>query len=313
MRSVFYIFAAAGLLLLVLVNTSFLLGAAPPRPVFRAAADTSSSFADAAARSRDALVRAQPDQAQRLDAAVATATLADASTTVAVPTPLDFGPDPDGSAEALSSSTPSAASLQVGSIPRECSAEPDAERRALLRMIGGGRCVAGRSLCNALRRALGLVPSLSTHQRARPRVVLTSFVGGQEGMLDTLAASASALRLPLIALALDAPAASAASARSAQAPQIAVADLSRSDALPSISFIPGEAREAAGTALPPVRAGVSALTTKWRAVAALLASGATVLYADVDAILGADPFEVAHGDSDLEVMSEAWEADSARG
>jgi hypothetical protein len=311
MRNVVYVFAAAGLLLFVLVNTSFLLDSPPPRPVYRAAADTSSSFADAAARFRDTATLTQRNPAQRLDAATATA--ADARTTVAMPTPLDFGPDPDTSAGALASSTPSAASLQVGSLPRECSTEPDADRRALLRMIGGGRCVAGRSLCSALRRALLLVPSLSTHQRARPRVVLTSFVGGQEAMLDTLAASASALRLPLIALALDTSAAAASSARSAQLPPVAVADLSRPDALPATSFIPGEAREGAGSALPLPSAGSAVLSTKWRAVAALLASGAVVLYADVDSILGADPFEVAHGDSDLEVMSEAWEADSARG
>jgi hypothetical protein len=302
MRSVFYVFAAAGLLLLVLVNTSFLLSPAPPRPGFRAA-DTSSSL-----DYRDRAVRT--DAAQRLDAATATAAPSDDSTTLAVPTPLDFGPEPDGSAEA--SSTPAAASLQVGSLPRECSAEPDAERRALLRLIGGGRCVAGRALCHALRRALSDVPSLSTHQRARPSVVVTSFVNGQEAMLDTLAASTSALRLPLIALALDAPA--AATARSPQSPPVAVVDLSRPDSLPATSFIPGEAREGTGVALPTLLAGgSSSLTTKWRAVAALLASGAAVLYADIDSILGADPFQVAQGDSDLEVMSEAWEADSARG
>jgi len=294
MRSVFYVFAGAGLLLLVLVNTSFLLGPTRPVPVFRAAA---SFLADVAVRSQEAAVEIELEHAQRHADAFSL------DSTVAVATPLDF--EILGAADAdASSPAPATASMQVGTLSRECSSTPDLEHRASLRMVGGGRCVAGRPLCAALRRALGLVPSLSTQQRSRPTVVLTTFVGGQERMLGTLSASAAALRLPFVALALD-----AAGAAVALSP-VAIVDLSRADALPSTSYIPGEARD---TGAPPSSLGSGPLVAKWRAVAALLASGVTVLYLDVDGVLGADPFEFSFGDSDFEVLSEAWEAESARG
>ena len=303
MRRLFYFFGAAGLILLLLVNGRMLLSPAPSAPVFRAAADSilpeaasnTGLMFEVAARSQESAVTIEMERE-------------DARTAV-ISTPLELGPD-DGTLPAAPAYPRSAL---TGKLARECEAQPDVERKGMLRFIGGGRCVAGRALCNALRRALAFVPSLTTQQRARPKIVVTTFVGGQERMLDSLAMSAAALGVPLIALALDAAGAQAAPTRGESAVPVSVADLSSAGALPHNSFIPGEARgdgQGTGVAAPFSN---SPLVTKWRALAGLLASGAAVMYADVDAVLAADPFTVVFGDSDFEVLSEAWEEDSARG
>ncbi|EOD24810.1 hypothetical protein EMIHUDRAFT_238320 [Emiliania huxleyi CCMP1516] len=55
------------------------------------------------------------------------------------------------------------------------------------------------------------------------------------------------------------------------------------------------------------------LALKWRALSALLASGAELLCTDADAVLGAPPFELASLDSDFELLSDGWDEESAHG
>ena len=64
---------------------------------------------------------------------------------------------------------------------------------------------------------------------------------------------------------------------------------------------------------PPAVDRSTPLALKWRALSALLASGAELLYADADAVLGAPPFELASLDSDFELLSDGCDEESAHG
>lgn len=57
----------------------------------------------------------------------------------------------------------------------------------------------------------------------------------------------------------------------------------------------------------------SPLARKWSALAEVLAAGVAVFWADVDAVLGANPVPSLYADSDVEALSEAWEENMLRG
>jgi hypothetical protein len=155
MRSIVWLFGAAGVLLL-LANARWLLSPPPPPPRFRTAtADTSGYAADVAARSHAAAAEAEAEQAQlawrssRGAGAVASGG-ADADDMLATVATAEFGAEAGD--EASSAPPPAIRASQLsGALPRACTPSPDAERRAALRRVGGGSCVAGRALCRAVR------------------------------------------------------------------------------------------------------------------------------------------------------------------
>ncbi|KAL1503242.1 hypothetical protein AB1Y20_011298 [Prymnesium parvum] len=168
-----------------------------------------------------------------------------------------------------------------GAVPSECTPRPDGERRALLRRLSTAASppVCDRSpLCTALAAVLSAAPPTPVGAA----VLLTAAHGAQAAALAAFVEAAVALRLPTLVL----------HAAGAEKPRL----------------------DGAGEAVAAVALGAGGeLEGKWRAIGAILRAGVGVLYADVDAILAAPPFEYLHADSDVEALSEAWEEDDARG
>ena len=176
-----------------------------------------------------------------------------------------------------------------------------AEKRKLLHPVpaaaegGTPGCLRNTPICEALRHALAgedaskaaRRPSLRRHQ-----LVVTSAAGGQQAELEAFTQAAAALRLPTLVLAMDAAAYAAA----------------RTTTAASVLLLAPPAAAGAGAG-----AGGGLLALKWAALAEVLEAGVEVLYADVDAVLAAPPFDLLHADTDFAGLSEGWEDIFLRG
>ncbi len=181
-------------------------------------------------------------------------------------------------------------SLLRGTLAAECTPVPDKERAVFLRRVSAHRCVAGPTLCEVLARSSAT---------ASPTIVLTAFQSGDEHLVTNSLRTARALGQTMLALALD----DLDAAALAQA--AAVAGLSSRELESVVNLRTADVPGILPTATPVAR--------KWAALAAILGSGVSVLYADVAVVLGAQPFALLERDSDFSVLSQAWETEHAHG
>ena len=179
------------------------------------------------------------------------------------------------------------ASVQLGELEPKCRPDPDNERAQLLSLLprvedGISPCLTADDalFCTAVRRALAGTTN---------RLVLTIVRWPeQRSLIESFISAAAALRVPTCALVLS----------SVDEDFRAYAHL-----------------EAAGVTIVPLPGSPSAniLARKWSAITRVLSMHVAVLYADVDVVLTHPPFELLAHDSDVEVLSEAWEDEGARG
>lgn len=170
------------------------------------------------------------------------------------------------------------ASVLAGTLDPKCAVTPDAERAALLGFLDEALPPCADALCEALQRAGG---------DTRAVVVTVASWPAQSLLLEAFTTAAAALRVPTCVLVAH-------------------------DA--SVDPQQYMALEASGVALSPLPSnGGGVLAAKWRSIAAILARRTRVLYADVDAVLTHAPFALLANDSDVEVLTEAWDDEAARG
>lgn len=186
------------------------------------------------------------------------------------------------------------ASAQHGRLSSGCQAYTDPKRQQLLHMLpaaipaaDGGRpgCLQATLVCEALRHAFLAVGGA---KRKRRQVVVTAAAHAQVGMLRIFTQATAALRLPTLVLAMDEDAFAAARTTTATALLVPAGG--------------GRGRDEQ-----------TALHRKWAALAEILEAGAALLWADVDAVIAADPFPFIAADSDVEALSEGWEEPFLRG
>ena len=181
-----------------------------------------------------------------------------------------------------------AASKEYGSLATACERpRPDTERQKLLQMMSaalpsdsGGRpgCLEDTTMCQALRHAFSPVKAVPG---ARRQLVVTAASQAQIGHLASFTEASGALRLPTLVLAMD-----------------------------DVAFEAARGTTAASVLLD---SGAPPLARKWAALGEILEAGVAILWADVDAVLAADPFALMYGDSDVEALSEGWDEPMLRG
>ena len=320
LRGALQLLALVGVLMLLMRNLAA-MGPAKPASVadvHRAAFDELKQSAPITVEGGRADAHEQPVQLQApgasAEAAPATAAMAAAAAATAGPAAAVVTPAAavattaaDGGPKGMSDAAVAAVSKRLASVPEakasgrvspQCRLSVDRERRALLRFVPsavgapgcGGRLPA--ALCAAVRGALRDAPPTGAEQ---PRLLVTTFAASQLDLLRQFADGAAALRVPLVALAMDAEGeAAAAAATGGGVCMVAQA--------PPISGVDG---------------GGTPLARKWAALGLLAEAGVAALYIDVDGVLAAAPFPsvgaaTLHFDSDVEALSEALEEDDAR-
>ena len=182
------------------------------------------------------------------------------------------------------------ASKLFGRLDKKCIPTPDAERATLLDF--GTTPTPPHchdDFCVGVERALAASTQCSL-------VLTVAHWPEQRGLLEAWTTAAAALRVPACAL-------------------LSMSDGSTSDYLAleatGISIVPLPTLPAATTSTSPSSPGV--LPRKWLAIAKLLAMRVSVLYTDVDGVLTHPPFALLANDSDVEVLSDAWDDEAAKG
>ena len=191
-----------------------------------------------------------------------------------------------------------AASAEHGRLAGSCMAYTDLKRQKLLQPLpaalpaaNGGRpgCLEPTTMCEALRHAFNQHVPKAHHTSSamkRRQLVVTAAGSAQVAMVQEFTQATAALRLPTLVLCMDETAYAAAKQTTAAAVLLAA---TTADASPSV------------------------LSRKWAALGEILEAGAGVFWADVDAVLAADPFPLLAADSDVEALSEGWEEIFLRG
>ena len=174
------------------------------------------------------------------------------------------------------------ASAQRGKLDARCMPKPDVERKQLLSLISHvAPCGIEDALCTAVRRVLT--------GSNRSLVLTVARWPEQAPALESWTAAVAALRVPAVALLAG-----------------------DTDATESYAAL-----EAGGVAIAPLPRGAhptsTVLSRKWVAITRILSLRVGVLYVDVDGLLAHPPFELLAYDSDIEVMSEGWDEEAARG
>lgn len=182
------------------------------------------------------------------------------------------------------------ASQENGRLASGCEApRPDNERRKLLQLVTAATpagaphaCTVDTPICQALRHAFAPVKVKLGERR---QLVVTAAAEAQAAPLRSFTQASAALRLPTLVLAMDEEAFEAARSTTAASVLLSAAD--------------------ASSATP--------LARKWAALVEILEAGVAIYWADVDAVIAANPFSLLYGDSDVEALSEGWDEPMLRG
>ena len=181
------------------------------------------------------------------------------------------------------------ASVLHGALEPTCSPlSTDPERAALLDYLLIPQCDArDEAMCAAVRRALAGAPT-------RQLVLTIARYPEQKELLDAFTTSVSSLRVPTLILL---------ASTVGNGDEVRYANSLESQGLAAVSL---------AEALPRAF-DINLLAAKWSAMSRVLDLNASVLYTDVDTILTHPPFSLLHNDSDVEVLSEGWDEEGARG
>lgn len=187
------------------------------------------------------------------------------------------------------------ASALNGKVDPKCKPAPDSERRAHLDILKNPppSCDTDDQLCEAI----ATCPERLFGEPAASRqlVVTVARWPEQRHFIETFTAAAAALQVPTCVLLVTGNVAAGAVG----------AEVRQQSDLETAGVVLVGMRSSAATPTP--------IALKWAALAALLTLHVAVLYADVDAVLTHPPFDLLAHDSDVEVASEAWDDEAARG
>ena len=132
----------------------------------------------------------------------------------------------------------------------------------------------------------------------------------QRSLLGAFAFSAAAVQAPTLALIVAGEGENPALATSLASAAVRN-EYVRVASLPdAVAGVPAEGSGARFRRKMPLEGSDSlVLSRKWTTISTLLGHGSGVLYADVDVVLAHPPFQLSANDSDVEVLSEGFDAE----